>query len=65
MCLPSEPGKSTDRIEVLLVVFGKFGSHLVWYLGNTILVKLKLRELVISLLVRNTIESRFPAHYKY
>ena len=22
MCLPSEPGKSTDQIEVLLVVFG-------------------------------------------
>jgi hypothetical protein len=27
MCLPSEPGKSTDRIEVLLVVFGTEGSH--------------------------------------
>ena len=27
MCLPSEPGKRTDRIEVLLVVFGTYGSH--------------------------------------
>ena len=27
MCLPSEPGKSTDQIEVLLVVFGTYGSH--------------------------------------
>jgi hypothetical protein len=27
MCLPSDPGKSTDRIEVLLVVFGTYGLH--------------------------------------
>jgi len=27
MCLPSEPEKSKDQIEVLLVVFGTYGLH--------------------------------------